>query len=61
MGAYLEVWTPAGRELVPLEGGRLTLGADPATDLALPTDPTLSRLTVEDELRKRWIAAASPP
>lgn len=44
MAAYLEVWTPAGRELVPLEAERLTLGADPANDLALPADPTLSRL-----------------
>jgi DNA-binding CsgD family transcriptional regulator len=44
MGAYLEVWTAAGRELVALEGGRLTLGTDPANDLALAADPTLSRL-----------------
>jgi len=44
MGGYLEVWTPAGRELVSLEAGRLTLGADPANDLALPADATLSRL-----------------
>ena len=44
MGGYVEVWTPAGRELVALEAGRLTLGADPANDLALPGDPTLSRL-----------------
>ena len=43
MGAYLEVWTPAGRELVALEAGRLTLGTDPAND-PLPADPTLSRL-----------------
>jgi len=44
MGGYLEVWTPNGRELVSLEAGRLTLGTDPANDLALPADPTLSRL-----------------
>jgi DNA-binding CsgD family transcriptional regulator len=44
MAAYLEVSTPTGRELVPLGAGRLTLGADPANDLALPADPTLSRL-----------------
>ena len=30
--AYLEVFTAAGRELVAPEAGRLTLGADPATD-----------------------------
>jgi DNA-binding CsgD family transcriptional regulator len=44
MGGYLEVWTPAGRQLVALESGRLTLGTDPANDLALPADPTASRL-----------------
>jgi DNA-binding CsgD family transcriptional regulator len=44
MGGYLEVWTPNGRELVSLEAGRLTLGTDPANDLALAADPTLSRL-----------------
>ena len=44
MGGYLEVWTPNGRELVSLEAGRLTLGTDVANDLALPADPTLSRL-----------------
>jgi DNA-binding CsgD family transcriptional regulator len=44
MGGYLEVWTPAGRELVSLGAGRLTLGTDPANDVALPADPTLSRL-----------------
>lgn len=44
MAAYLEVWTPTGRELVALEAGRLTLGTDQANDLALPADPTLSRL-----------------
>ena len=44
MAGYLEVWTPNGRELVSLEAGRLTLGTDPANDLALPDDPTMSRL-----------------
>ena len=44
MDGYLEVWTPAGRELVPLGTGRLTLGSDPANDLSLTADPTLSRL-----------------
>jgi DNA-binding CsgD family transcriptional regulator len=43
MGAYLEVWTAAGQQLVALEAGRVTLGADPANDLALAADPTLSR------------------
>ena len=51
MGAYLEVWTPAGRELVALEGGRLTLGTDPANDLALPADPTLSLSAMDAKVR----------
>jgi DNA-binding CsgD family transcriptional regulator len=44
MAAYLEVWTPAGHQLVALEVGRLTLGTDAANDLVLPADSTLSRL-----------------
>ena len=36
MGGYLEVWTAAARELLALEGGQLTLGADPA---AAPLSP----------------------
>ena len=38
MAAYLEVWTPAGPELVALAGERVTLGRGPGNDLALPTD-----------------------
>ena len=44
MAAYLEVWTLAGQELVALEAARMTLGTDPANDLTLPADPTVSRL-----------------
>src|SRR4029450_6837870 len=44
MGGSLGVWTAAGRELVAWEAGRLTLGADPANDLPLAADSTLSRL-----------------
>jgi hypothetical protein len=39
MGAYLEVWTSAGRELVALEADRLTGGADAANDLVLAAGP----------------------
>ena len=60
MGAYLEVWTPAGRELVALEGGRLTLGTDPANDLALPADPTLSRLHAVLERYGAGLVCARP-
>jgi hypothetical protein len=45
--AYLEVWTAAGRELLALKGGQLTLGADPAADA------TLSLLTADAGDRSR--------
>jgi hypothetical protein len=44
MGAHLEVQTPQGRTLVPLEGDRLTLGKDPSNDVVISWDPTVSRL-----------------
>jgi pSer/pThr/pTyr-binding forkhead associated (FHA) protein len=44
MAGYLEMWSRAGAQLVPLAGDRVTLGQDPSNDLALPTDRTLSRL-----------------
>jgi pSer/pThr/pTyr-binding forkhead associated (FHA) protein len=44
MAGYLEMWSRAGAQLVPLTGDRATLGQDPSNDLALPTDRTLSRL-----------------
>jgi DNA-binding CsgD family transcriptional regulator len=56
MGGYLEVWTAAGRELVALEAGRLTLGADPANDLPLAADSTLSRLhAVLERYEAGWV------
>jgi hypothetical protein len=44
MATYLEMWTNAGPQLVPLEGERLTLGSEPSNDIAIPTDRQLSRL-----------------
>jgi len=44
MAAYLEVWTPAGPELVALAGERVTLGRGPGNHVALPTDRRLSSL-----------------
>ena len=44
MTTYLETWTRAGPQLVPLVGERLTLGSDGSNDLALPADRTLSRM-----------------
>lgn len=44
MRSYLEVWRSSGAELVALEAERLTVGAHPAADLVLASDPTVSRL-----------------
>ena len=41
---YLEMWTNAGPQVVPLDGDRLTLGSDPINGIAVPTDRRLSRL-----------------
>lgn len=43
MTSYLEVWGPAGRDLKPLDGDRLTVGTDPSNDLA-PDHRGLSRV-----------------
>ena len=44
MTIYLEMWTNAGPQLVPLDGDRLTLGSDSTNAIAVPTDRRLSRL-----------------
>jgi DNA-binding CsgD family transcriptional regulator len=44
MRHHLEAWTPAGPQLVPLDGDRLTLGSADSNDLAVPVDRRLSRL-----------------
>jgi hypothetical protein len=42
---YLEVWgVEAGRQVVGLDCPQLTVGRDPACDIAAPADPTLSRV-----------------
>jgi hypothetical protein len=40
----LEVWRPDGRELVSLLGDRLTIGRADSNQIAIETDPELSRL-----------------
>jgi len=40
----LEVWRPDGRELVPLQGERLTIGRADTNQVAIESDPELSRL-----------------
>jgi DNA-binding CsgD family transcriptional regulator len=44
MPVYLQLFGPAGSELVPLEGDRVTLGKDPSNAVDLAADPTVSRL-----------------
>jgi predicted component of type VI protein secretion system len=44
MAGYLELWTTAGPQVVPLDGDRLTLGSAEINDLAVPVDRRLSRL-----------------
>ena len=38
MRAYLEVWKQDGRQLVPLERDRITVGRDASSDVAVPED-----------------------
>lgn len=44
MVAQLEVWKPDGRELMALDRERITIGRATTNDLAVPSDPELSRL-----------------
>jgi pSer/pThr/pTyr-binding forkhead associated (FHA) protein len=44
MSSHLEVFTPSGRELVPLTGERVTLGKASTNVVALEHDATVSRL-----------------
>lgn len=55
MSAYLEVWTPKGSELVPLDGDRFSVGQNPSNDIALPFDKTVSNLhAVFERLGGAW-------
>src|SRR5712664_3257792 len=44
VACYVEVWKPEGRDLVILEAERLTLGKAPSNDIAIRSDPKVSRL-----------------
>jgi hypothetical protein len=44
MPGYLEVWGPAGRDVVGLSGDQFTIGADPSNDLTIDDDTAVSRL-----------------
>ncbi|KMO84167.1 peptide-binding protein [Mycolicibacterium chubuense] len=55
MSSHLEVFTPSGRELVPLAGQRVTLGKASGNDIALEHDATVSRLhAVFENLGAAW-------
>lgn len=51
---YLEVWSPAGRDLVALAGDKVLLGAAPSSDVVLD-DPAVSELhAVLERLGSAW-------
>jgi pSer/pThr/pTyr-binding forkhead associated (FHA) protein len=49
---YLELWVDGGRERIPLEGERVTIGQAATNEVALPFDRTVSRLHAVLELVK---------
>lgn len=44
MSAYLEIWEPEGRQVVALEGERLTIGKSGSNDVPILSDRKVSRL-----------------
>ena len=55
MSSHLEVWKPSGRELVPLNGQRVTLGKASTNAVSLEHDETVSRLhAVFENLEFAW-------
>ena len=44
MSTYLEVQGPEGSKLLNLLGDRVSVGKDPSNELAVPSDPSVSRL-----------------
>jgi predicted component of type VI protein secretion system len=53
--SYLEVWTPTGAELIPLEADRVTIGRVESNDVSLPADDEASRLhAVIERLAGGW-------
>ncbi|QNJ91062.1 FHA domain-containing protein [Mycolicibacterium fluoranthenivorans] len=55
MSSHLEVWTPSGRELIPLADERVTIGKAPTNLVALVHDQTVSRLhAVLENLGSAW-------
>jgi DNA-binding CsgD family transcriptional regulator len=55
MTAFLEVWRPAGSDLVPLTADRLTIGRAEDNDVVLADDSQVSRVhAVLDRLGAGW-------
>lgn len=55
MSSHLEVWSPSGRELVALEGERVTIGKSSTNLVSLQHDSTVSRLhAVLENLGSAW-------
>jgi DNA-binding CsgD family transcriptional regulator len=55
VSAQLEVWRPDGRELIGLEGDRITIGRADTNTVAIADDPELSRLhTVLEPVGGGW-------
>lgn len=55
MNAFLEVWRPAGADLVQLDRDRLTLGRAPGNDVVLAEDGQVSRLhAILERLAGGW-------
>lgn len=55
MPSHLEVWKPAGRELITLDGQRVTLGKAATNAVQLEHDDTVSRLhAVLENLGSAW-------
>ena len=43
MADYLEVWGPAGVDVITLEGQAVMVGRDPSNQIVLAHDPEVSR------------------
>jgi predicted component of type VI protein secretion system len=55
MNAFLEVWRPAGADLVQLDGDRITVGRATGNDIVLPDDGQVSRVhAVLERLAGSW-------
>ncbi|MGE3664464.1 MAG: FHA domain-containing protein, partial [Pseudonocardia sp.] len=55
VSSFLEVWRPAGSDLVPLSGERITIGRSEENDVVLSDDGQVSRVhAVLEPLAGGW-------